>query len=467
MRDLAARLRSIVRQNPGHRPGEEPPPRSLTYVPELGASRSTAQVAAELGGQVVQSPNGACVAIDSVRDGDEWHGRRRISSYRLEPDAPLALFDARLEAHADWARRVVYFDVETTGLSGGAGTLAFLVGCGWFEDDGFRVRQFFLAGPSGERVLLDALAEEFSDTTLLVTYNGRSFDVPLMETRWAFHRESPATDDLAHFDMLPTARRLWGRAQFRSAARSAAQVWGRDSHSAVRASDRDPYDMAPRESCSLSSLERSVLGFHRHDDVPGLEIPTRYFHFLRTGDHAVVEGVLEHNRHDLLSLAAVMSHALALAQDGPEACREAGEQVGLGRLYERVGQTDRATRAFELAAATGDRDVRSHALARLAVLLRRGARFDESAAAWRGVLDLAGRGDDAASPLARRAAEALAIHHEHRARDLSKARRYAESLKTDAKGRFRQDVEHRIGRLDRKLQGSERQAPQLDLEIDD
>jgi uncharacterized protein len=448
MRDLGSRLRSIVRQNPRSHPAD-PPARPLTYVPEQSASRNTEQAAAELGGEVVRSANGACVAIDHLWDGDHWHGRRRISSYRLEPGAPLALFDTRLESHADWARRVVFFDVETTGLSGGAGTLAFLVGCGWFEDDGFRVRQFFLAGPSGERVLLDALAHEFSDTTLLVTYNGKSFDVPLMETRWAFHRESPATDDLAHFDMLPTARRLWGR------ARSAARVLG-----------RDPYDPPERESCSLTALERSVLGFHRLDDVPGLEIPTRYFHFLRTGDAAAVEGVLEHNRHDLLSLAAVMSHALALAQDGPEACREAGEQVGLGRMYERAGQTDRATRAFELAAATGDRQVRSHALARLAVLLRREAKFEESADAWRGVLDLVGRDRGAASPLARRAAEALAIHHEHRARDLSKAMRYAESLKIDATGRFRQDVEHRLGRLDRKLKTSDRREPKLDWEIE-
>jgi uncharacterized protein YprB with RNaseH-like and TPR domain len=451
MRDLGSRLRSIIRQNPGTRP-EDRPARPLTYVPEQAASRNTEQAAVELGGVVVRSANGACVAIDHVWDGQDWHGRRRVSSFRLEADAPLALFDARLESHADWARRVVFFDVETTGLSGGAGTLAFLVGCGWFEDDGFRVRQFFLAGPSGERVLLDALATEFSDTTLLVTYNGKSFDVPLMETRWAFHRESPATDDLAHFDMLPTARRLWGR------LRSAARVAGRDR---ARVFDRDP-DEPHRDSCSLSALERSVLGFHRLGDVPGLEIPTRYFHFLRTGDASVVEGVLEHNRHDLLSLAAVMSHALALAQDGPEACREAGEQVGLGRMYERAGQLDRATRAFELAAACGDREVRSHALARLAVLLRREARFEEAAEAWRGVLDLLGRGHDAASPLARRAAEALAIHHEHRARDLSKARRYAESLKLDARGRFRQDVEHRLGRLDRKLKGPGRPDPKLD-----
>ena len=84
---------------------------------------------------------------------------------------------------------IVYFDIETTGLSGGAGTVAFLVGCGWFEPDGdFTVRQFFMAGPSGEKPMLQAIARVFDEASLIVTFNGRTFDVPFMETRWALHR---------------------------------------------------------------------------------------------------------------------------------------------------------------------------------------------------------------------------------------------------------------------------------------
>jgi uncharacterized protein YprB with RNaseH-like and TPR domain len=108
-----------------------------------------------------------------------------------------------------WWRRLVFFDIETTGLSGGAGTLAFLCGVAWFDDEGLRVRQFFLSGPSGEKAMLAGLADVFRDASLLVTYNGRTFDVPLMETRWAFHRAAAPTDGMPHFDMLPPARRLW------------------------------------------------------------------------------------------------------------------------------------------------------------------------------------------------------------------------------------------------------------------
>jgi uncharacterized protein YprB with RNaseH-like and TPR domain len=207
MRDLASRLRDIVRQN-GPAPGS---PRELTYVPDIEGGHDTDTVASALGGVAHRTEAGSCVVVERRWDGDAWHGRRRVGSMVPPPGASLGLFDSRLSGASEWARHVVFFDIETTGLSGGAGTLAFLAGCGWFEDDAFVVRQFFLSGPSGERAMLEALGEIFERTSLLVTYNGRTFDVPTMETRWAFHRTASPTDDLPHFDMLPPARRLGGR----------------------------------------------------------------------------------------------------------------------------------------------------------------------------------------------------------------------------------------------------------------
>jgi tetratricopeptide (TPR) repeat protein len=323
---------------------------------------------------------------------------------------------------------VVIFDIETTGLSGGAGTLPLIAGCGWFEDGAFRVRQFFLNGPGGEHALLDALTHIFDAASLLVTYNGRTFDVPVMETRWAYHRQESPADALPHFDMLPAARRLWG---------------------------------GTAEGCALTALERSVLRFHRLNDVPGLEIPSRYFQFLRTGDPSVIEGVLEHNRHDVISTAAVMAWALRLAADGPEACETAREQLGLARVYENAGDFVRAEQAYGLAAADDDAEIAAPALARLAGLLRRQSRFQESAAAWRGVLALSSDEADFKS-LQRRATEALAIHHEHRARDLDAAWQYAETLRDEASGRWVADAERRLGRLNRKMKSAEgRERPLL------
>ncbi len=430
MRDLAARLRMIVRQD---REARVRAGRGLTFVAEDVVpdedGRSADRMAAAFGGVVHRVDDSACARIDRAWQSHDWHGRRQLSDYRIEAESPLALFDARAAAIPDWARRVVFFDVETTGLSGGAGTLAFLAGCGWFEDGGFRIRQFLLGAAAGERALLDALGSVLAEASLIVTFNGRTFDVPLMETRWAFHRTASPTDGLPHFDMLPTARRLWGVVP------------------------RSRYDPVPAVSCSLTALERAVLGFHRLGDVPGMEIPARYFQFLRTGDTTLLERVLEHNAWDLISLAAVMAHALWLAREGPEACRHANEQIALGRLYERAGDGERAARAFDLAtrAADAGHDLRRLALARLAALHRREARFDESAEAWHRVLALSAGGRASPDALDRRAAEALAIHLEHRARDLPSARRYAEALRTATSGRARAEADHRLGRLDRKL----------------
>jgi uncharacterized protein YprB with RNaseH-like and TPR domain len=414
MRDLSARLRDIVRQNPR---------RELTYVPgEETSAADPSSMADALGGRPVGG-DGACVEIDVVYAGDRSYGRRPVDGWRPASGAPLHLIDPRVSSLDDWSRRIVFFDIETTGLSGGAGTVAFLAGCGWFDDDGFRVRQFFLAGPAGERAMLEALAGVLSDASLLVTFNGRTFDVPFMEMRWAFHRAAPPTDEIPHVDLLPAARRLWKR---------------RETTSALEG------------GCNLTSLERAVLDVHRVGDVPGFEIPARYFHFLRTGDRPAVEPVLEHNRRDIVSLAALMSHALWLAHEGPAACREPGEQLALGRMYERAGELERARLAYEMAAASvGDPDVRREALVRLAASLRREARYEEAAQAWEGVLSVSGR--HGTSSFDALAIEALAVHHEHRRRDLPAARRYAEALERHAPARARHDVTHRLERIDRKL----------------
>jgi tetratricopeptide (TPR) repeat protein len=147
-----------------------------------------------------------------------------------------------------------------------------------------------------------------------------------------------------------------------------------------------------------------------------------------------------------------MAHALRLAADGPASCEMDTERLGLGRLYERAGDLDRAEQAYALAAASEDEDVAAQALARLAVLLRRQARHEEAARAWAGILSLGGeRADD--DGLERRATEALAIHHEHRARDLDAAKAYADALGRRASGQAALDAARRITRLEKKLRG--------------
>jgi hypothetical protein len=276
------------------------------------------------------------------------------------------------------------------------------------------VRQFLLSSFASERALLEAVRDVASDVDAVVTYNGKSFDLPLIETRYALNRLSTPFAEMPHVDMLHHARRLWH---------------GHD------------------EGHRLSHLESSLLGHEREGDVPGFEIPSRYFHFVRTGDARPLDAVLEHNRRDLLSLALLTARAAQLLDDGVTAANSAREALGIGRLYERSGMTADALACYARAADMGP-GVCAEALYAHALLLRRIRHYAAAADVWQRLLDLS----DCPPRLEREAAQALAVHHEHRLRSLLSARTLARrSLQFDATVARREAIEHRLARLDRKL----------------
>ena len=211
-------------------------------------------------------------------------------------------------------------------------------------------------------------------------------------------------------------------------------------------------------SCRLTMLERLVCGVRRVGDVPGMEIPARFFRFLRTGDAYPLEAVLEHNRLDLISLAAVTASAVRLVDEGSAGCRDGLEALALGKVYDRAGAYDRAADCYGRAATDSGApaEIRAEALYRVAVRLRRERRFDEAAEAWRALLDLPTerRRNGPLAALRQVAAEALAVHHEHRERDYAGARELAllALAEIDADDERRVDAtEHRLARLDRKI----------------
>jgi DNA polymerase III epsilon subunit-like protein len=384
--------------------------------------------------------------VDRRYEADRWHGGVRIGDCEVDDFGSLTILDPSLgtgeQTPAVPSRafpRTIFIDLETTGLSGGAGTVAFLVGCGYFDLGAFQVRQFLLTSYTSERALLHAVAEFFKDADMIVTYNGKTFDVPVMETRWLFHRLQMPLDSVPHFDMLHPARRLWR-------ARSGV----------VDADDG---------GCRLSTLERTLFNVNRVGDVGGFEIPSRFFRFLRNGDPRPLEPVLEHNRLDLVSLAAVMARAVELARGGHEACRDSNEALALGRIYERAAADNRvvnrdrvlshAETCYRRGAQSRTAEVKAEALYRLALWHRRERRYVEAQALWREILDLtepkAVQRITGMRPLRRFAAEALAIHHEHRDHDLDSARELAMFALQDSEGRRADDIRHRLSRLDRKI----------------
>ncbi len=444
--DLTSRLRSIVR----------PPnavPRELTYEPDTGRFEATIdidRVADVLGGQVVTNRFGRALIVDRRYESARFHGLRRVGDCDIRDGDTLRLLDPALPPLDGAGSRTLFVDLETTGLSGGAGTVAFLVGCGWFDMGAFQVRQFLLTSYASERALLCAVAECFGATSLLVTYNGKTFDVPVMETRWLFHRMPLPLEAVRHFDMLHPARRLW------------------------RAREGDA-----EGSCRLGTLERVLCDVTRVGDIAGMDIPARYFRFLRSGDARPLEPVLEHNRLDLISLAAVCAHAVELVEEGSTRCRDAAEALALGKIYERAGCVDKAIAAYQQAGAdpSAHIDVVLEAIYRLGLRRRRERRFTEAADCWRRLLDMKqphlrqdsggqgqarlrqGSGGQARSkllgPLRQYAVEALAIHHEHRERDYAGAKELTLQLLDESdEASIRRKTEatrHRLARLEKKI----------------
>ena len=404
---------------------------------KVGDPPDPARAAAVLGGTVVERAEGAVIVVDREYRANDLHGRKRIGdvidTLNEEQDALAAMARAWSTvapgASAALPAPFLFLDLETTGLFTGAGTQAFLIGCAAIDGDSIRVRQFLMPGFEHERAALAALAEWAAEHGALVTYNGKTFDVPLIETRFLFHRLPFPLAETPHFDMLHPARRLWR---------------GRPTTAGP-----DPDE----SSCSLSVLEKHLAGLHRVGDVPGFEIPSRYFQFVRDGDARPLAAVLEHNRLDLISLAAVMARALVLVSRGPLESSNPHECFGLARLYERAGSHENAEgallRCIDLAKRIGtEPDVHADALRRLAWLRRRGGRVHEAAAAWRDLATL----PRCAAALRREAKEALAIYHEHRSRDLGTARSLVlDVLKDDPLGRRKAEAEHRLQRLERKI----------------
>lgn len=275
--------------------------------------------------------------------------------------------------------KALFLDLETTGLSRGPGTYAFLIGVGRFVDGGFRLRQFFMRDYSDEGPLLEALRLELADAEGLVTFNGRNFDWPLLETRATMNRLRLPL--LPHLDVLHSARRMW------------QPIVG---------------------GCSLARLEAEVLGIHRYDDVPGHEIPRRYFDFLETGDAEPLAGVLHHNRLDILSMAALVArigHGLAEPL-GRELSPEELFTVGRWLLPDPEG-----IRCLEAALERGLRgELRRRCSEQLVTMYKRTGRSDDAATLLRNMVREDG--------LSTWALIELAKHEEHRTRDLQSARQW-------------------------------------------
>lgn len=275
--------------------------------------------------------------------------------------------------------RWLFLDTETTGLAGGTGTYAFLVGTARWEDGGFVVEQLFMRDHSEEPALLLDLAERLSLCRVLVTFNGKSFDWPLLETRFRMARIAPVPSPEAHLDLLHPARQLWG---------------------------------LRLKSVALSELERHVLALDRGFDIPSESIPERYFTFLRGGPAEPLADVFRHNRLDLSGLAWLAARMAQLLESEDEP--DASESFGISRLLHRRGHREAAAAGYQRALGKGlPQPAEARAHRELALLARRERDFERAARHWEQLVS--------DSPQGMLAYEQLAIYHERRTRAFDRA----------------------------------------------
>lgn len=387
----------------------------FSLSPDDDAARTLSSL---LAGGWVRSGIGRCFVARQAYAVEHRQGMYPLSGFLAACPRSLAKL-CREPALAEIdLRSALFLDTETTGLDPRTGSYAFLVGVGYFSDDGFEISQFFIERPDAERAMLRALADALHGFGLLVTFNGRAFDVPMLAHRLALHDQAHNLHALPHADLLHVARRLWKERL---------------------------------QSCRLANLERHILNIERRGDVPSSQVPALYARYRADGDPRRLLPVFHHNAQDILTLLALATHAegifarpfAGLVRDGPDF-------ASLARAYEAAGDTDLALKAYDRALALGlPPAARADACRRSSALYKRRSRIGNAIPLWEDMVR-SGRAHSV-YPF-----EELAKHYEHEAHEYARA----EDLVVEALRLLpgdacthttRRDLEKRLHRIRTKL----------------
>jgi len=308
--------------------------------------------------------------------------------------------------------KTVFLDTETTGLAGGAGTYIFLVGVGYFEGDQFCVRQYFMRDYNEERALLSAVNELLSNFEAIVSYNGKTFDVPLIQSRFIMSGMKLSLKNPGHFDLLYPARRLWKRRL---------------------------------ENCSLSTVERDILGVIREDDVPGYLVPEIYFRYLKTKDARALKQVFEHNLQDILSLVALVSRMCFLVEDPLNNTEYGMDIFSIGKMFDEEKKYKQSTHYYTEALKHNLAEEEVLEILRLASFaFKRQGEWEEAEKIWKEIIKR--NREFIYYPY-----EELAKYYEHHLKDYQKAETIVEeALNIEENIFLREKLQYRLKRIKRE-----------------
>ena len=367
-----------------------------------------------IAGEEARMPYGNFFLSRGTLNADNAHGHCRICDF-AQPNMKAAAFLAGHHVYDSLSiAGGLFLDTETTGLAGGTGTFPFLIGLGWFEADSFITCQLFARDFSEEKAMLTYLSELASGKEFLVTFNGRAYDLNLLSARFILNRCQNNLADMPHIDLLHPSRRIFAHRL---------------------------------ENARLSTIETYILGVERDGDVPGFEIPQRYFDWLHQRDGKLMEDVFKHNRLDIVSMASLLKCLADLVEDSQEMEHgNHGDFLKLAKLIHERGDIKKATKMLETLIMSHHLEVAMDARRSLSLIYKKAHRWEHASKIWQDLL--------AADQYDVFAVEELAKFYEHHTRELVKALELVRDFLDRAlrlSNIERTSLEHRLQRLIHKI----------------
>jgi uncharacterized protein len=369
-------------------------------------------------GNISKNKNGTFITVKKRYPLSYIHGGISLGKLLETSRDNISLLMAKDNDYSDISN-ALFIDTETTGLSGGAGTVAFLIGTGFFDNDMFVVKQFFMRDYDEENALLTAFNELLSGYSMIVTFNGKAFDWNLILSRFIFNRIKPSINEPVNIDLLYPARRIWKN---------------------------------KLENCRLINLEEKILGEFRDDDIPGELIPSMYFNYIENRDTVEIKKIFHHNRLDILSMVSLLKKLCSMIERPFEKTDGNHELLGAGRIFEFNEEYDISIECLEKCLHSKNGYIRQTATRRLSYMYKKKQDYQKAVKHWKGMISQ--NRNLSMFPVIE-----LAKYYEHKEKNPGKALDIVKGavrtglLMENRNKTYFYDIKKRIARLEKKLRG--------------